>query len=125
MGKSSDFDDMEELNMLKQHVFVVMTKPVAGREAEYNDWYSNQHLRDVLKVQGFKTAQRFKLAPDDESAQFRYLAIYEFEGASAAEAMAQLQGIAGTPEMVMSESMDMQAVSAQIWEAITDKQHAV
>jgi hypothetical protein len=95
-----------------------MTKHVVGREAEYNDWYSNQHLRDVLKVPGFKTAQRFKLAPDDESAQFRYLAIYEFEAESAADAAASLQKIAGTLDMVISEGMDMQNVSVQIWEAI-------
>jgi hypothetical protein len=64
-----------------RHCFVVMSDPVPGREDEYNDWYSNRHLSDVLALEGFTAAQRFEFAPTHHSqeAPHRYLAIYEVE----------------------------------------------
>ncbi len=44
-----------------KHVLVVMSNPAPGKEQEYNDWYTNVHLGDVLKVPGIVSAQRFKL----------------------------------------------------------------
>lgn len=46
---------------MKEHVLIVYSSPVPGREQEYNDWYNNQHLQDVLTVPGYRRAQRFKL----------------------------------------------------------------
>lgn len=43
------------------YVIVVSSRPAAGREEEYNDWYNNQHLADVLAQPGFKTARRYKI----------------------------------------------------------------
>lgn len=106
---------------MSQCVLIVLSNPVAGREDEYNNWYSQQHLADVLKVPGYKSAQRFTLAQADASAQWRYLAIYEFETDDPANAMAALMSRAGSPDMVLSEAMDMQAYSAVPWVAITDK----
>lgn len=48
---------------MARHHFIVLSNPVAGREDDYNDWYDNEHLDDVLKVEGFVAAQRFRLAP--------------------------------------------------------------
>lgn len=41
---------------------VVYSNPVEGREQEYNDWYSNQHLNDLLAIPGVISARRFKLS---------------------------------------------------------------
>lgn len=43
-------------------VLVVLTNAVAGREADFDDWYTNIHLRDALRFRGSITAQRFKWA---------------------------------------------------------------
>lgn len=43
------------------YVLTVYSNPVEGREDEYNDWYNNQHLKDVLAQPGYMTAQRYKL----------------------------------------------------------------
>lgn len=106
---------------MKECVLVVLTNPVAGREDEYNDWYTNRHLADVLKVPGFKAARRFKLAQDDPAAKWKYLAIYEFETNDPAKALGELNSYAGTPDMVLSEAMDMNDFSMGAWVAITDK----
>jgi hypothetical protein len=105
---------------MQECVLVVKTNPVAGREDEYNDWYTNQHLADVLKVPGFKAARRFKLAQDNASAQWKYLAIYEFVSDNVADTLAALNARAGTPDMVISEAFDMASTSVAPWVAITD-----
>jgi len=43
---------------------VVLTNPVAGREDDYNDWYTNRHLGDVLEVPGIVSAKRLKKTGD-------------------------------------------------------------
>jgi hypothetical protein len=37
----------------------VLNEPEPGREAEYNDWYSNRHAPDVVSIPGFVSAQRY------------------------------------------------------------------
>ncbi|MFY9327543.1 MAG: DUF4286 family protein [Georgfuchsia sp.] len=103
---------------------IVLSNPVAGREDEYNDWYTNRHLADVLKVPGFKSARRFKLAQDDPAAKWKYLAIYDFESDEPAKTLAALNAAASSPEMVLSEAMDMSNFSMSPWVAICDKQTA-
>ena len=106
---------------MSKHVLVVQSNAVAGREDEYNRWYSDQHLGDVIKVPGILTAQRFKIATDGANAKWKYLAIYEVETDDLAKTMAALNSRAGTPDMVISDAMDMQSVSMAPWVAITDK----
>ena len=65
---------------MPKYVFCVFTDAVEGREDEYNHWYTNTHLADVVAVPGFVAAQRFKLEPSQDTPfQQRYLAIYEVE----------------------------------------------
>ncbi|MET7402059.1 DUF4286 family protein [Dactylosporangium sp. NPDC005572] len=72
-------------------ILVVRTNPVDGREDEYNEWYTNKHVPDILALPGFVAARRYVLAEPDETAEFRYLAIYEVEG-SVADALGALAG---------------------------------
>jgi hypothetical protein len=66
---------------MARYTFVVLSESVEGREDEYNDWYTNRHLADVLRVDGFVAAQRFRLAESDPPQKFshKYLALYEVE----------------------------------------------
>lgn len=62
-----------------KELLIALTNAVPGREAEFNEWYDQRHLRDVLALDGFVAAQRFELADVDppQEAAFRYMAIYE------------------------------------------------
>jgi hypothetical protein len=54
-----------------RYSLVVLSNPVsAARERAYNDWYDHQHVPDVLRVPGFKSAQRFKLASNETPSAF-------------------------------------------------------
>lgn len=103
-------------------VFIVQTNPVPGREDEYNNWYTNVHLPDVLKVPGIVSAQRFRRTAQQRGAgpyPWDYLAIYECESEDVAKVIAGLTERSGTPAMVMSTSL-AEARSSCFYEAITE-----
>lgn len=61
-------------------IMVVQSRPIPGREDEYNDWYDNTHIPEICSVPGFTGARRFKLAGNPASGEApAYLAIYELE----------------------------------------------
>ena len=109
---------------MKHYVMTVFSNAVAGQEEEYNRWYNNQHLGDVLKIPGFVAAQRFKLAGTDANAPAPYLAIYQVEADDAQQAMARLNERAGTEQMPMTPALDLNAVKVFFYEQITDLKRA-
>jgi hypothetical protein len=107
-------------------VLMVLTNPAEGREDEYNAWYTDEHLDDVLACEGFRAAQRFQFAPGQLSpdAPFKYLAIYEAEEGSIERAEKALLEAAGTDAMPISRAM--QRERATWWfTAITDRVEVV
>lgn len=105
---------------MTHYTYVVFTNPVSGREDEYNDWYTNQHLDDVLAAPGFVAARRFHIADPKDNAPYRYLSLYEIESDGVQKTLAGLFARAGTPDMVLSDAMD-QNYSAIVYEAITER----
>ena len=108
---------------MSRYTFVVMTDPVVGREDEYNDWYTNTHLGDVVKVDGFVAAQRFRLAQTDpeQKAPHRYLALYEIETDDLAATQKALSAATGSGGMVISEALDTAGIDAWYYEVMTDR----
>ncbi len=66
---------------MTKNLMVVFTNAVEGRDAEFNDWYDNRHLADVVGGGPFARAQRFALADIEHEVapEYRYLALYEIE----------------------------------------------
>jgi hypothetical protein len=110
---------------MAKYTFVVMTNPVAGKEAEYNDWYNKHHVPDVLNVPGFVCAQRFQLADTqfarDASRAHKYLALYEIETDDIAATLKELRTRGGTPEIVPSDAIDMKNVATFIFTPVAEK----
>jgi hypothetical protein len=101
---------------------IASNNPVEGREDEYNDWYSNTHLADVLKVPGFLTAQRFRLAPAQKAGteqRWKYAAVYDCEAESAGQLLDALASRTGTPALPISSALAEQRHLC-ILEPITD-----
>ena len=78
---------------MAKHILVVLSNAVEGREEEYNDWYTNTHLRDILALPGFVSAQRFKLSDEQlrKKGPHKYLAIYEIDGEDPKKALDALR----------------------------------
>ena len=82
-------------------IWVVLANAVEGRDVEYNNWYDNQHIHDVVDLPGLISGQRFMLAPIAEGGPlpWKYLAIYELEHDRVAESFAELLARRGTARM--------------------------
>jgi len=90
---------------MSRHVLLVFTNPTPGDDEEFNRWYDEVHLKEVLETPGFVAAERFDLSDaqmDDAEHAHRYLSIYEIEG-DPAEALKTLQEMA--PQMNMSATL--------------------
>ena len=90
---------------------LVFTNAVEGRDDEFNDWYDNVHLKEVLELPEFTAATRYRLSdgqlfPDQPH---RYLAIYEFKGPSA-DAVAALGAASSGFNMTDSLASDTNAI---------------
>ena len=67
---------------VEKNLLLVFTRPVEGREDEFNQWYDKRHLPDVAGLPGFVAGQRYVF---DEASRnslvaappFGYLAVYE------------------------------------------------
>lgn len=109
------------------HRLIVFTQPAAGQEAEYNRWYDEVHLGDVLEVDGFVAAQRFALADAQigdvaDKTPGRYLAIYEIEADSLEAALEKLN--AGADTMELSDALDTDTATAIAFSAIGERVEA-
>jgi hypothetical protein len=107
---------------MAKFTFLVLTNAVPGREEEFDRWYTEQHIADVLRVPGVVSAQRFRAAqaqPRGAAAPpWQYMALYECD----AEPQAVADGIRariGTPDMPMTDAM-AEARSACYFEPITE-----
>jgi hypothetical protein len=47
-----------------RYAYLVMSDPFPGKEFEFNDFYQNTHMGDLVQLPGWTGAQRFRLVPD-------------------------------------------------------------
>lgn len=66
-------------------IFMALSNPVSDHvEDDFNQWYDDVHVKEVLAIPGVKSCRRFKLAsaqvmPGDDAVGRHYLALYEVE----------------------------------------------
>ncbi|MGB1881350.1 MAG: hypothetical protein ACPHTD_11595 [Gammaproteobacteria bacterium] len=95
-----------------KHIVAVLTEPTPGREDEFNDYYENVHLEEVLSSAGWASAQRFKLV-DEQGAPCPnpYLALYEVEAEDSKEVLRNLN--ATRDQRVQSDALNRR--TAGVW----------
>lgn len=95
-----------------KHIVVVLTEPTEGNEKDFDDYYENLHLDEVLSSTGWQSAQRFKLVDEQGRAcPLPYLALYEAEAESSQEVLATLT--ATRPKRQQSKSINKR--TAGVW----------
>jgi hypothetical protein len=103
-------------------LMVVGSNPTSPEaEAEFNRWYLEDHLDDVLAVAGFNSARRYTLSPvrpmaDTEPSPFGYLAVYEVEADDLAVAGRDLQAALDSGAIPISDTFDLGAFSVDFYE---------
>jgi hypothetical protein len=95
-------------------LLVVLSRPLPGRDEDFNDWYSNIHIRDAMRFRGSVATQRFRLA-DHQIAGYhnplgwKYLALYEVSDA-ARFTREHIEAI-GTVRQQISDAFDVSVVN--------------
>jgi hypothetical protein len=111
---------------MPNQIMLVMTEATAGMEDEYNEWYTNVHLPEVLKVPGVEAAQRFVAASREDGAAppRKYLTIYEYsldrkqveDGIRTAHASGVMSDI--------SKAIDQGLTVAYLYDPLTERMRA-
>jgi len=105
---------------MPSYTMVVLTNAKDGRDDEFNDWYSNRHIQDILAIDGFVSAERFRLAASQRGttpSPYKYLALYQIETSDLAGTLAELGARSGTEKAPISDAMDLQRF-AYVYEVI-------
>lgn len=82
--------------------FVAHTNCEPGRDEAFNEWYDRVHVPEVLAIDGFVDATRYRVEPVSEpGAAHHYLAVYTVAAPSAEEAQRRLAaaGLVMTADM--------------------------
>ncbi len=100
--------------------YIVLSNPIEGKEKEYNEWYSKTHLQEVVQIDGFISAQRFKLTEEQQidNQPHKYMAIYEIENEDVGDTIKKLNEAAG--RMNMAPVIDLNSVHVSVFKSITD-----
>lgn len=106
--------------MTNRYVVMVLTEPTAGKEADFNDYYENIHLEEVLATTRLMSAQRFKLADEvGQPCPLPYLAVYEAEADDPAGVIANLNETRGEREQ--SDALNTRTAGVWVFEQIGPK----
>ncbi len=92
----------------RQYKIVVLINAIEGKEDVLNDWFTNTHMPDALKIPGFVNGQRFRLSDtqrEGAARQWKYLALYDVETDDIQGVLDELKRRQGTPLMVGTDSI--------------------
>jgi hypothetical protein len=107
-------------------LLVVHSGPVVGREAEYNEWYTNSHIPHVVATPGFISGRRFRLGDvqrlgaDHPASAHPYLSIYEVTG-DPALAFAEMNARLADGRMPVSDAIDEARIQSFFWQPVTGR----
>jgi len=109
------------------YYFMVYSNPTDGKEDEYNRWYDRIHAPVVIEGGDFVWAQRFELAPEDESfagpgtpelKTRKYMVIFAAESDNIKETLRDANERLAMTRNTRSDSLDYSTLQAVSWKAL-------
>ena len=100
-------------------ILLVLSKANEGRSDEMGEWYKNQHISDVLAVDGIEAAQLFRTSGD-----FDYVCQYELGDKDPQEVVANLVTAGRGGQMVMTDTMDRSAAKMLVLHPFAERRTA-
>jgi hypothetical protein len=94
------------------YLMLVGTNPLKDCDDDLNSWYDNNHLADILSVDGVISAQRYRvveMAPPQVSTH-QYFAIYQVETDDAADVRHAIRDAAVSGRFSSTEALDRASV---------------
>lgn len=102
---------------MAKYKMVILSRPTEGREDEYNEWYQNVHLGELVALDGIVSGRRYRRARTlGERDSFPYLAIYDIETDDIDGVVLGLTHTAEQGRLTMSDAMDTETAYAVVYE---------
>jgi len=97
---------MEVIRMKGRILMEIRVNIAPEKEQEFNQWYNNVHVPEIVAVPGFISGRRFQRVSGDE---IKYMALYELESLDAlkSEAFKQVRGWHGFEPYILKESWNV------------------
>ncbi|WP_216893040.1 DUF4286 family protein [Nocardia alni] len=98
---------------------MVISRPLAGREEDFNTWYRDVHVPDMLAIDGVKscTRQRLLLSDGKPAEHTEYVALYEIDG-DAQAVMQEMSARVRDGRATLSDAMNPAGAKVSVWETI-------
>jgi hypothetical protein len=107
---------------MARYIMTVRSNPVAGREAEYNEWYDRHHVPDLLMTPTLIAAQRYRLAPvrmpvypGYVKPRHSYMVVYEIDTESLEKTRDLLWSAENVARIRPSAAFDSSSVDCQFF----------
>jgi len=95
-----------------KNLVVVLTEPTEGKQDEFDEYYENLHLDEVLATTKWDTARRFELVDEvGGKCPLKHLALYEVEADDPADIIPTLNRT--RPERQQSDALNRK--TASVW----------
>ena len=104
---------------MPQYKMVVMSDPVEGREKDYNQWYQEVHLPELVALEGIRSARRLRRVRTlGERETYSNMVIYEIEADDIDAVLDNLVSVAMDGQITMSDAIDRKNAHAAIYEEL-------
>jgi hypothetical protein len=107
---------------MDNHLMLVFSNPIEGKEAEFNAWYEGTHIPEMLGTPGVVAAQRYETAQVEgiPTPPQKYLAVYEL-GDDPTKVMAAVNERGQSGAISRGENTDRESVSMWIYSPRTGR----
>lgn len=97
---------------MARYVMIARSNAVAGKEAEFNRWYDEQHMPDMMAIPGFVGFERFAAAGEGAHG---YMNVLQLETDDLGATLAEMGRRTGTDQMPLTDAMDFATVDVTFW----------
>lgn len=103
---------------MTRYVYLITVNAVEGQDAELNRWLDEYHIPEVLRTEGFLSARRFMVSPEDAGnpKALRYMHMYEIE-TDDLQKTKDLLAAGRDARTPLTPAMDMASLSAVFYKA--------
>ena len=108
---------------MAKYIMLAFSNPVPGREDEYNAWYDEFHVPEMLMTPGLVAAQRYRVAPIEppnypgyQPMAYKYLNLMEMETDDLVKTKEILWSPANVGRIRKSDAFDSSKVVCKIYE---------
>lgn len=92
----------------------MITRAKPGAQREFDSWYDNQHLKDVVAVPGVANATRFRVLAQEpstfETPAWYSIALYEIDSDEPRAVISEINARWQNGEMLISEAIDAEVL---------------